>query len=117
MMFYFLVCWKLLFYMLLMSVDLPEDVIVIKRQVSYTDVYYPHILAEMVFVSDHGYDNIKEAILAENGIIMRKNVFMDGHIMSRAGVDEWDDACSDINLAKSSSYCGDFRRDAHCFGP
>lgn len=44
MMFYFLVCWKLPFYMLLMSVDLPEDATVIKRQVSYTDVYNPHIL-------------------------------------------------------------------------
>lgn len=91
--FYFVVCWKLPFYMLLMCVDLPEDAIVIKRQVSLTDVYYWHILAEMVFVSDQGYDNIKETILAENRIIMGESDLMDWHIMSRAGVEEWDDSC------------------------
>lgn len=91
--FYFLVCWKLPFYMLLMSIDLPEDAIVIKRQVSLTDVYFWHILAEMVFVSDQGYDNIKETILAENRIIIGESDLMDWHIMSRAGVEEWDDSC------------------------
>lgn len=57
---------------------------------------YWHILAEMVFVSDQGYDNIKETILAENRIIIGESDLMDWHIMSRVGVDEWDDACISI---------------------
>ncbi len=90
--FYFLVCWKLPFYMLLMSIDLPEDAIVIKRQVSYTDVYNPHILAEMVFVGGRGYDNIKET----NRIIMGENHFMDWSIMNRWELMEWDDHCISV---------------------
>lgn len=89
---YFLVCWKLPFYMLLLSVDLPETAIVIKRQVSYTDVYNPHILAEIVFVSDRGYGDIKET----NRIIMGESHLMDWHIMNRWELMEWDDACISI---------------------
>ncbi len=98
--------------MLLLSVDLPETAIVIKRQVSYTDVYNPYILAEMVFVSDQGYGNIKET----NRIIMGESHLMDWYIMNRWELMEWDDACSDINHAKTSGYCSDFRHDAYCFG-
>lgn len=97
-MFYFLVCWKLPFYMLLMSVDLLEDAIVIKRQVSYTDVYYPHILAE-------------------NRFIMGENVLIDWHIMDREMVLCFlKYGCSNANLTKSNGYfCdySDFCRDAH----
>lgn len=92
MVFYFLVCWKLPFYMLLMSVDLPEDAIVIKRQVSLTDVYNWHILAEMVFVNDGGYGNIKET----NRIIMRENGLMDWRIKDRGELMEWDDYCISV---------------------
>lgn len=90
---YFVICWKFPFYMLLLCVDLPEDAIVLKRQVSYTDVYNEHILAELVFVGDLGYDTVRETILAENRTLIRKNVLMDWHIMERAMVEEWDDYC------------------------
>lgn len=93
---YFVLLWKLPFYIGLLCIGLPDDAIVIKRQVSLTDVYYWHILAEMVFVSDHGYDNIKETILTENRIIMGESDLMDWHIMSRAGVGEWDDSCLSV---------------------
>lgn len=93
---YFVLLWKLPFYIGLLCIELPDDAIVIKRQVSLTDVYYWHILAEMVFVSDHGYDNIKETILAENRILMRENVLMDWHIMDRERVMEWDDYCISV---------------------
>lgn len=93
---YFIVFWKMPFYIGLLCIELPEDAIVLKRQVTLTDVYYWHILAEMVFVSDQGYDNVKEIMLAENRIIMRENVFMDWHIMSRAGVEEWDNCCVSV---------------------
>lgn len=94
---YFVVCWKLPFYILLLGINLPEDAIILKRQVSYTDVYNPHILAEIVFVSDLGYDNIRETILKENRIIMGEILDLtDSHIMSRWGLMEWDDACISI---------------------
>ncbi len=93
---YFVICWKLPFYILLLCVDLPEDAIVLKRQVSYTDVYYEHVLAELVFVGNGGYDTVRETILADNRILMRKNVLMDWSIMERAMVEEWDDYCISI---------------------
>ncbi len=93
---YFVICWKLPFYMLLLCVDLPEDAIVLKRQVSYTDVYNEHILAELVFVGNGGYDTIRETILADNRILMRKNVLMNWSIKERAMVEEWDDYCISI---------------------
>lgn len=77
---------------MLLGIDLPEDAIVLKRQVSYTDVYNPHILAEMVFGSDLGYDNIKET----NRIIMGENDLMDWLILDRQGLMEWDDHCISV---------------------
>ena len=94
---YFVVCWKLPFYILLLGINLPQDAIILKRQVSYTDVYNPHILAEIVFVSDLGYDNIRETILKENTIIMGEILDLtDSHIMSRWGLMEWDDYCISV---------------------
>ena len=90
---YFVLFWKISFYILLLCVNLPEDAIILKRQVSYTDVYYPHILAEMVFVSDLGYDNIRETIMEENRIIMGEILDLtNSYIRNRGMLMEWDDA-------------------------
>lgn len=86
---YFVVFWKIPFYILLLSVHLPENAILLKRQVSYSDVYNPHILAEIVFASDQGYGNIEET----NRMIMRKNHFMRCKIMDKWELMEWDDRC------------------------
>lgn len=94
---YYVLFWKISFYILLLSVNLPEDAIILKRQVSYTDVYYPHILAEIAFVSDLGYDNIRETILEENRIIMGEILDLtDSHIMDREMLREWDDYCISV---------------------
>lgn len=90
---YFVLFWKISFYLLLLCVNLPEDAIILKRQVSYTDVYYPHILAEMVFVSDLGYDNVRETIMEENRIIMGEILDLtNSYIRNRGMLMEWDDA-------------------------
>lgn len=90
---YFVLFWKISFYILLLCINLPEDAIILKRQVSYTDVYYPHILAEMVFVSDLGYDNIRETIMEENRIIMGEILDLtNSYIRYREMLMEWDDA-------------------------
>ena len=95
---YFVLFWKISFYLLLLCINLPEDATIIKRQVSYTDVYYPHILAEMVFVSDLGYDDIRETIMEENRIIMGEILDLTySHIMYRGMLQEWDDACISIH--------------------
>lgn len=52
-------------------------------------MYNPHILAEIVFASDQGYGNIKEA----NRMIMRKNHLMRCKIMDQWELVEWDDRC------------------------
>ncbi len=95
--FYFVVCWKLPFYILLLGINLPENAIILKRQVSYTDVYNPHVLTEIAFVSDLGYDNIRETILAENRIVMGEILDLtDSHIMDREMLWEWDDHCISV---------------------
>lgn len=60
-------------YILLLGIDLPEDAIVLKRQISLTDECYWHIVAEVVFMSNQDYDIIKETIWTENRIIMRES--------------------------------------------
>lgn len=81
-MFYFLVCWKLPFYMLLLNLDLPEEAIVLKREVSLTDVYSWRILAEMAVESGCDYDDFKTAVLTEKRIKMGENHLLDWQVMS-----------------------------------
>ena len=72
-MFYLIVCWKTPFYIMLLGVELPEDSIVLKRQVSVGDACYWKILAEVAFVNNQD-GNLWEPIWTENRNLMEKRV-------------------------------------------
>lgn len=91
-MFYIVACWKVPFYICLLGIDLPEDAIVLKRQVSLTDECYWHIVAEEAFVSNQDHDNIRETIWTENRYIMGESLdpmdCIDWSVMTPAAVSE-----------------------------
>lgn len=70
MFFHLIIGWRLPLYAYMMCIDLPDDAIVIKRVVSLSDVCYWHIMAETAFVSEQGYDNIRDDINETNRFLM-----------------------------------------------